>query len=287
MSTSVTITGSGVPMLAPGRAGPGALVKHNDIALQVDAGRATALRLAEEGTNVGGLTAMLITHHHSDHLLGITDIIITRWAANGPRPYATLPIHCPRGPIVDYLEHLLDHLEPDIQSRIAVSGYPSRPEPDIHVFESSTAKPTPVGTFGDLSVDSIAVDHGDLSPAVAYRFTSPDGVIVISGDTAVCPQLEEFAKGADVLVHEAFSRGQMEALGMPPSRLENITHHHADASAVGAMAARLEVPTLVLTHMVPSPTTAAAKQSFVDEVRSGGYQGDLTIAEDLNVAAIG
>ena len=50
MSTEVVITGSGVPHVAPGSAGPGVLVRHGNTALQFDAGRATSLRLAEAGT---------------------------------------------------------------------------------------------------------------------------------------------------------------------------------------------------------------------------------------------
>ena len=47
--TVVTLTGTGVPLPTPGRAGPGALVQHGEVALQFDAGRGTVLRLTEAG----------------------------------------------------------------------------------------------------------------------------------------------------------------------------------------------------------------------------------------------
>jgi ribonuclease Z len=49
VSTTITLTGTGVPHPSPGRAGAGVLVRHDDVALQFDAGRATVLRLTEAG----------------------------------------------------------------------------------------------------------------------------------------------------------------------------------------------------------------------------------------------
>jgi ribonuclease Z len=242
--------------------------------------------MTEAGADLTNLSALLITHHHSDHLLGIADIVITRWAAHGPSGCPPLDMYCPAGPAVDFLEHLFDHLEPDIQSRIGVSGYPIRPEPDISTFEPTADEPVAVATIGDIDIQAVAVDHGDLEPAVAYRFTTPDGVIVISGDTTICPQLELFAAGADILVHEAFSSDMMLAAGQPPSRVENLAHHHADARDVGEMAGRLGVPELIITHMVPSPQTPEAIDTFERAIRAGGYAGNLTIADDLHTATI-
>ena len=49
-TTSVTLTGTGVPHRGAGiEPGPGALVRHGDVALQFDAGRGTVLRLTEAG----------------------------------------------------------------------------------------------------------------------------------------------------------------------------------------------------------------------------------------------
>ncbi|MEM7275465.1 MAG: MBL fold metallo-hydrolase [Actinomycetota bacterium] len=288
MPTSVTITGSGTPMLAAGRAGPGAMIRHDATTIQVDAGRATALRLTEAGVGLNDLDALLITHHHSDHLLGVPDLALTRWTSNGPVPYAGLPIHCPLGPAVDYLEAMFDQLAPDIQSRRGVSNYPDDPHPTVHPFEppAPDSGVAPVATYGEVVIEAATVDHGDLAPAVGYRFTTPDGVIVVSGDTRVCAAVEQLARGADILVHEAFVGELLVRRGLSAARLANLGHHHADAAEVGAMAARLEVPALVITHLVPSPGSPEEAARFRDEVRAGGYDGDLTIAEDLHTAMI-
>jgi len=72
--TSVTLTGTGIPLPMPGRAGAGTLVRCGDIALQFDAGRGTVIRLTEAGTAPSSLTAQFITHVHSDHLVDLADV---------------------------------------------------------------------------------------------------------------------------------------------------------------------------------------------------------------------
>ncbi|MCY4632596.1 MAG: MBL fold metallo-hydrolase, partial [bacterium] len=79
MTTSITITGSGIPMPSPGRAGAGVLVRHDDTLIQIDAGPATLFRLTEAGIDITRLAALVITHHHSDHLMGIPELVLTRW----------------------------------------------------------------------------------------------------------------------------------------------------------------------------------------------------------------
>ena len=77
--TVVTLTGTGVPLPSPGRAGPGTLVRYADLALQFDAGRATVLRLTEADTPPHALTALFVTHVHSDHVVDLADVALTRW----------------------------------------------------------------------------------------------------------------------------------------------------------------------------------------------------------------
>jgi ribonuclease BN (tRNA processing enzyme) len=78
VTTVVTLTGTGVPHPSPGRAGPGTLVRCGDTALQFDAGRGTVLRLAEAGCGLHELSAVFLTHVHSDHVVDLTDVVMTR-----------------------------------------------------------------------------------------------------------------------------------------------------------------------------------------------------------------
>ncbi|MYI56788.1 MAG: MBL fold metallo-hydrolase [Acidimicrobiia bacterium] len=285
MTTTITITGSGIPMPSPGRAGAGALLRHDGTLVQVDAGPATLFRLTEAGVDITRLGALVITHHHSDHLMGIPELVLTRWIRNGVRPCEALPIHCPDGPAVGYLESLLDNLEPDIAARVALAGFPDRPEPAVHPFQPGTA-PAAVTTVGDVLIESVLVDHGEIHPAVAYRFTTPDGVVVVSGDTRACDAVENLATGADILVHEVLSSRRLLEEGLSARRVERLAGYHAEAPTVGALAARAGVRKVVLTHLMPAPRGDDDAAALAADVRSGGFDGDVVVASDLYTAAV-
>jgi hypothetical protein len=55
-----------------------------------------------------------------------------------------------------------------------------------------------------------------------------------------------------------------------------------------AMAARVGVPTLILAHLIPAPGTGpVTAASFEDDVRRGGYHGQVVVAEDLHTTRLG
>ena len=279
------ITGSGIPLASPGRAGAGALVRHDDTLIQVDAGPATTFRLTEAGVDITKLAGLVITHHHSDHLMGIPDLVLTRWIRNGAHPCPPLPIHCPAGHAVDYAASLFDNLQPDIEARIGLAGFPDRPDPAVHPFEPQES-PIAVATFGEVLVESVLVSHGGVRPAVAYRFSTPDGVVVVSGDTRACDAVEDLATGADILVHEVLSSAKLLELGLPTRRVERLGRLHAEAPTLGALATRAGVGQLVLTHLMPAPEGPDDEAALVEAIRGGGYHGSVTVASDLYTATI-
>ena len=96
-TTEVILTGTGVPHPRPGRAGAGVLVRCDGVALQFDAGRATVLRLVEAGTSPSDLSALFVTHVHSDHVVDLPDVVMTRWVQKQLASSAPLPIVAPEG----------------------------------------------------------------------------------------------------------------------------------------------------------------------------------------------
>jgi ribonuclease Z len=282
MTTTVTITGTGVPHVSPGRAGPGVLVTYNKTQLQFDAGRATTLRLSEAGVPVHRLTALFITHHHSDHLTGLTDVLFTRWLERHEK-YQPLPVFAPNGPATHFLEHILDPWAADIDIRQSHVGRTDNPAPDIRGFD------TPEGIFevwrdddSGVRVLATCVHHEPVMPAVAYRVETPDGAIVISGDTRVCEEVETLAKGARVLVHEAMRQHILRNFLDEMPHLAHLMAYHSDIHELGAMAQRINNPTLVLTHLIPAPAqTDEAEQEWVDDIRSSGFAGEVIVARDL------
>jgi ribonuclease Z len=286
MTTAVTLTGTGVPHPSPGRAGPGVLVRRGGIALQFDAGRGTMIRLAEAGTMAHELDALFVTHVHSDHVVDLADVVMTRWIESTLHPSGPLPIFAVQGQPTRFASAMLDPFAGDIALRVD-HAQERPPELDIRPF---TLPRTPVELWrsddGDVVVEAVGVHHEPVHEAVGYRVTTADGSVVISGDTRVCREVRELAAGADVLVHEACRAVAMKPLieGTP---FEQIFDYHADTFALGALAEEAGVGHLVLTHLVPPPPDDAGAQAFAEDVRQGGYTGPLTVGHDLFTIEIG
>ncbi len=183
VATTVTLTGTGVPLPAPGRAGPGTLVRHGDLALQFDAGRGTVLRLADAGLAPQDLTALFVTHVHSDHVVDLVDVALTRWIFQDLHPVEPLTIVAPEGPAARFVERMLDGYDDDVAARMAeVLDEP--PAVDLRPFPV-TESPTTVWTSADggVTVAAVRVRHEPVVGAVAFRVDTPAGSVVISGDT--------------------------------------------------------------------------------------------------------
>lgn len=281
MTTTVTITGTGCPIPMADRAGPGVLVTHDDTHLQFDAGRSTVIRLVGAGSDPGRLSAVFLTHHHSDHTTGLQDLVLTRWVMDRSDALPPLPVVAPDGPAVTFARRMLDVWADDLEVRRRHTGRTADPAVDVVPF------PNPDGVVevwrqGEVVVKAGQVRHEPVLPAVGYRVETPDGVVVITGDTLVCDEVAALAEGADVLVYEALR------FGVVTSESPNafIRDYHADTVLIGKQAADLGTPTLVLTHLIPPPRNEVEEQGFADDVRAGGYDGELIVARDLTTVTL-
>ena len=86
---------------------------------------------------------------------------------------------------------------------VAVTRRPRRRQDPIVVFEDEAVR-----------VTAVAVTHGHAVPALAYRFDTPDGSVVFSGDTTVNDDLIALAQDADILVHCVADLGYLERHGV-------------------------------------------------------------------------
>lgn len=280
----VVLTGTGVPHPGPGRAGAGVLVRYRDgdrrVNLQFDAGRATVLRLSEAGVIPPKLSAVFLTHLHSDHVIDLADVVITHWVQQQLHQSPPLTIVAPEGPTADFVRHVLDAYDDDLHVRMEHTGA-SRPTFDLAPFVAAF-EPHVVwrDVESGISVTAVAVHHEPVPDAVAYRVDSPSGSVVISGDTRVCREVEDLSRGADLLVHEACRRQAMHS-AIAGTVFENIFGYHADTVELGEMAERAGVPRLVLTHLIPQPSDEDDEAAFAADVRQGGYRGELTVGRDL------
>ncbi|MEY3679502.1 MAG: hypothetical protein RL547_114 [Actinomycetota bacterium] len=285
----VVLTGTGVPHPAPGRAGAGVLVRyqHGDrtLNLQFDAGRSTVLRLSEAGVVAPKVTAVFLTHLHSDHVIDLDDLIITHWVQQQLFPSRPLTVVVPEGPTAEFVRHVLDAYDEDLHVRMEHTGAP-RPTFDVSAFVAAF-EPHVVWRDHESgsTVTAVAVHHEPVPDAVAYRVDTPEGSVVISGDTRVCREVEDLTRGADLLVHEVCRRQAMSE-AIAGTVFETIFSYHADSIELGEMAERSGVPHLVLTHLIPQPSDEKDEERFESDVRRGGYRGKVTVGRDLMAFAI-
>ena len=285
-NTRVTLTGTGVPHAVPGRAGAGVLVQYKDIALQFDAGRATVLRLIEAGVSPTNLTALFITHFHSDHVIDVPDVVLTRWVQQHVKKVGPLPIVVPEGSAARFVSRMMDPFDDDLHIRQEHTG-----AEDLKIDALSFAPqltPTEVWRSDDgaVVVEAVAVHHEPVEGAVAYRITTADGSVVISGDTRVCDEVFSMAAKSNLLIHEC-CRTQALMKGAKGTAFENIFDYHSDSIVLGEFAQKYNIKHLLLTHLIPSPGTPEQAAKFEEDVRAGGYTGVLTVGRDLHSVQIG
>jgi len=286
MATQVILTGTGVPHPSPGRAGAGTLVRCEEIALQFDAGRATVLRLVEAGVPPLALTALFVTHVHSDHVVDLADVAMTRWIQQQLLESGPLVVVAAEGVAAQFVRRMLEPFEFDLAIRM-VHVQPDPPEIDLRSFDvSPTPAPVWASSDGAIRVSAVAVHHEPVPEAVAYRVETPDGVVVISGDTRVCDEVEQLCEGADLLIHEACRTTAMRDL-VAGTRFEAIFSYHADTVPMGGLAERSGVPHVVLTHLIPQPEQPGGDEVFAQDLRDGGYTGRITVGVDLTTIALG
>jgi len=141
------------------------------VALQFDAGRNTVMRLAAVGSRLTDLDALFVTHHHSDHIIGIPDLLMTRWPNEVElKGQAPLPIYAPEGEASRLIGGMLDVWLHEMEMRQTHTGRPNIAEIDVRSFVASKQQPKLVSDFGDVSVSAIAVDHEPVVPAVPIGF---------------------------------------------------------------------------------------------------------------------
>ena len=274
----MTLLGTGVPIPSSERFGPSTLIEAGDHTLLIDAGRGATIRLFQIGVPIGKIDALLLTHFHSDHTVGIPDLWLTGWLSSyfGARQK---PFHVigPTG-----TRTLMEHLEAayarDIEIRIEDEKL-ERKHADVVVTEF--ARDGLVYEAGDLRVIAFTVDHGAaIKPAYGYRIEYQNRVAVISGDTRYNENVVKYATGADLLIHEV-AMATPELLKQPD--IQRIVNHHTSPREAGLVFSRAQPKLAAYTHLVMLASETVAPPSIeqlITETRMT-YSGPLEVGEDL------
>jgi ribonuclease Z len=275
--TRVVLLGTGTPNADPDRSGPAVAVVVDGNAYLVDAGpgvvrRAAAAARADSLPALGAarLGIVFLTHLHSDHTLGLPDLMYSPWTLGRATPLA---VYGPPGTRA-MVRHLAEAYAEDVDIRLHGG------EPANRTGYGGTGHDTKAGVvYRDslVTVTAFEVPHGRWPHAFGYRFDTPDRRVVISGDTRASDAVARACDGCDVLVHEVISAAHL-AQRTP----EWQAYHHAyhtTGPELGDVATRARAKLLVLTHQLPPDFDEA---ELLGEVR-GRFRGTVVSGRDLGV----
>lgn len=275
--TQVALLGTGTPNDDPERWGPSVAVIVDDEVYLVDAGvgvvrRAAAARAAGvSALKVTSLSRVFLTHLHSDHTLGLPDLMFSPWVLERKTP---LDVYGPKG-----TSQMAAHIEAAWQDDIALRLYGLEPQ-HTRNYRAIVHEIKPGLIFQDskVAVHAIPVAHGSWPEAFAYSFQTPDRRIVISGDTVPSDAIVAACNGCDLLIHEVYSAEKFKI--RPP---EWQTYHkafHTSTVELAELAGKARPGTLVLYHQL---FWGATDDDLVREIQGAGYKGRVVSGKDLQV----
>jgi ribonuclease BN (tRNA processing enzyme) len=259
------------------RSSPATLILINDVPYLIDCGYGVSRQLIAAGIALNRLRYIFITHHHSDHNLEYGPLLYNAWVT--PQP-PRIDAYGPVG-LQKLTDAFFEYQKFDIDTRIVDEGMTDlRRLISVHEFGA----PGVVMRDTDVKVTSCRVRHPPITQSYAYRFNAKDRSIVISGDTAYAPELADFAKGADVLVHEAMYLPAIEALIKSVSNAPRLRQHllasHTSTEDVGRIAVQAGVGTLVLSHLVPGDDPSITDEQWSEGARKY-FKGRIIVGKDL------
>jgi ribonuclease BN (tRNA processing enzyme) len=297
--TRVVLLGTGTPVPDPDRSGPATVIAVDDRAYLVDFGpgvvrraEAAALTRGITAARPGNLKVAFVTHLHSDHTAGYSDLILTGWTSGRAVP---LEVYGPSG-LQSMTEHILQAYRVDIETR-------TNPEatvreigrsPDAWKVNAHEIKAGVIYKDEKVTVTAFATKHAMES--YGYRFETPDRTIVISGDTNPVEATISACNGCDVLIHEAQSV-EMHAK-MPESVQAFVAKYHTTTEQLAELANKAKPKLLVIYHTITFPPGMApprllspnagadafyASPEMLQKEIGSRYSGKFVIGKDLDV----
>jgi len=290
-SRLITLGTSAGPPPRAHRAQSSNLLTVNGTHYIIDAGDGVARRLAKAGINVREIGIVFITHHHDDHTAGLGTLLSVAWDQQ-----RTKPIHVYGPPRTEELVMAaVQYFRISAEIRIADGG---RSAPIESVFVGHDGSPGLIYQDANIKVTAAENSHfafhegaaAGKHKSYAYRFETPDRVIVFTGDTGPSDAVTELAKDADLLVSEPSScQGRMQEMAddgrwqaMTATEqagiVRQMTQGHMALDEIGKMAASAKVKTVVLSHLTHKRDGDYTQ--WAEEVKKH-FSGQVIVAKDL------
>jgi ribonuclease Z len=278
--TKLVMLGTGNPNPSPEQSGCAIAIVVNDVPYVVDFGPGLIRRAAAlsprygghiEGLNIKNIKKAFLTHLHSDHTTGYPDLILTPWVMGRDEP---LEVYGPTG-TREMTEHILEAYREDIRYRL----YGTEPANDDgwRVNCHEILREGLIYQDEHIKAEAFRVPHGTWPNAWGFRFTTPNKVIVISGDSSPSEKIIEYASGADILVHEVYSQAGYEL--KTESWKSYHAAHHTSTLELAGISRQAEPGLLVLYHILFWGST---EEELLEEI-SGIYEGKVIVGMDMDI----
>ena len=275
--TRVVMLGTGNPNADPERSGPAVAVVAGTRSYLIDAGpgvvrraSAAAARRAIPALLAERLQVVFLTHLHSDHTVGLPDLMLSPWTLGRTTP---LLVVGPPG-TRHMVEKLREAYAEDVRVRLDGLEPANRTGHEVTVREVA---PGEVYRDANVRVTALQVPHGSWKSALAYRFDTADRSVVVSGDTGPSREIAAFCGGCDVLVHEVYSIDRFAT--RPPEWRKYHAAFHTSTRELAGIATAARPKLLILYHQL---FWGASDADLEAEIRRG-YTGAVSSAKDLGV----
>lgn len=241
----------------------------------IDCGHGVTRGLVDAGVALRDLSLVFITHLHSDHYLELGPLLHTAWTTGLRAP---VRVFGPAG-LKRHVELFFASMESDIETRIADEGRPDlRLLVQVHEHDAGAVLVEP-----GFTVSASRVPHPPIVDAFALKFEGDGLTVVFSGDTAYHPPLAEFARGADLLVHEAMLQRGVEGIVARTPNVTTLREHlyaaHSLVEDAGRIATAASVKRLAINHLIPSDDATVVEKDW-REAAAATWSGPLVVGRD-------
>lgn len=274
--------GTGMPTARPKQAASCWLFElGNGDKFLFDLGTGSAERIAALQIPYNYLDKVFLSHLHTDHF-GDLDALFVGGALSGRQK--PLRVWGPSGGTPERgtqyaLEHLRKALTWDLDGRLGITD-PRGYFLEVHEFDYR-GKNEIVFQENDVTIRSFPAIHS-LDGPVSFSLEWNGYKVVFGGDTYPNVWFDEYAKNADLAIHESFiSVPDMikKFKFSPQSALVVGTQIHTAPEAFGKVMSRIKPRMAVAYHFFNDYDT---KLSIYDGIRTT-YDGPLSLAEDYMV----
>jgi ribonuclease Z len=278
-TTKVVFLGTGTPNPDPYHSGNSVAIVVNDVPYIVDFGpglirQAAALSPRYGGTikglDVKNIKRAFLTHLHSDHTTGYPDLIFTPWVMGRDEP---LEVYGPEG-LISMTGHILQAYQEDIRMRLYGLEPANNQGWRVNAHE---IKPGITYEDGSLKVEAFPVKHGSWPEAYGFKFTTPDRIIALSGDTRPCESLIKACEDVDILIHEVYSHAMYQ--DRSPEWKTYHSQFHTSTVELAEIANQVQPGLLILYHQLYWGCT---DEELIEEI-TDLYDGEVVSAQDKDV----